>query len=330
MNINKKKILVIGAAGYLGSVLVNQLLAAGNEVTGLDNLMFNQNSLFGYCYSSNFKFVKGDVRDNNLLKELIEKNDIVINLAFYVGADICRENPIEATSVARIGIINVLNFIGKDQLLIYPNTNSGYGKMVDNKPCTEESPLTPVSLYGQLKVEVEQRIMNSNVNALIYRLATVCGSSPRMRMDLLVNDFTYKAYKERALVLFEPHFRRNYVNVNDVGRMFTYACQYPGFYLNGETTQIYNLGNDELNCTKLELANKIKEHLPRTEIYISDNGEDPDKRDYLVSSEKLNKLHKSANPKVMSDNCCEFNLDDTIEDLLKCYNMFTLPRMLNI
>lgn len=286
------KVLVIGSSGYIGSNLCKSLCADSTygdcyvdmQITAVDNLMFNQTSLLGCLDFNSFKFIKGDIRDERLIKELVEKNDIIINLCAYVGAPICRKYPVEAESVIIDGLQNVLNHMSKKQLLIYPNTNSGYGKMVGDKPCTEDSPLLPVSLYGKLKVEAEQRIIESGVKAAIFRLATLFGVSPRMRDDLLVNDFVYQAWKNKALVLFEPHFKRNYVHINDVVDTFSYITTHSNII---KSTNIYNLGNDNLNCTKLALAEQIKEALPETEIYISETGQDIDKRDYYVSSQKF-------------------------------------------
>jgi nucleoside-diphosphate-sugar epimerase len=287
------KVLVIGASGYIGSVLCKELCAEATygdcyvdmEITALDNLMFNQNSLLGCLDFNCFKFVKGDIRNWTLVKELVEKNDVIVNLAAYVGEPICKKYPQEANSVILDGMSNVLESISEQQLLIYPNTNSGYGVMKDEDICTEESPLNPVSLYGKLKVEAEEMIREeSNVRAAIFRLATIFGCSLRMRVDLLVNNFVYQAWKNRALVLFEPHFKRNYVHVNDVVDAFIYMIEHRSMI---KKTEVYNLGNDSLNCTKLALAEQVKEALPQTEIYISETGKDPDKRDYYVSSQKF-------------------------------------------
>jgi len=307
MNINT---LITGGAGYIGTVLAARLLQLGHKVTILDNLKFNQTSLHGLCYHPNFKFILGDVRDNNTLTNAVKDADYIIPLAASVGAPACAADPQYAKEVNLESIKTLVKIASTSQRIIYPNTNSGYGigKPVDF--CTEESPLTPLSLYGITKVEAEEVVLSSE-NSVAFRLATVFGPSARMRIDLLVNNFTYKAVNDRVLVLFEENFRRNYIHIQDVAGAFIHSMD--NFDLmKGE---VFNLGLSSANLTKKQLALKIKEHVPGVEIISSEFGKDPDKRDYIVSNEKLENTGWEPTQ----------TIDDGISQLLTIYKMVPSP-----
>ena len=299
-------ILVTGGAGYLGSIMVPELLAAGHKVTVLDNFMFKQNSLAHVCANPNFSVVKGDCRDEALMKTLIKGADVVIPLAALVGAPLCALDPIGATTTNLDSPLALFKMLSKDQRVLMPITNSGYGVGEQGKFCTEETPLRPLSLYGIHKVEVEKALMERG-NAISFRLATVFGMAPRMRIDLLVNDFTYRAVTDRAVVLFEPHFKRNYIHVRDVTRAFMHGLE----NFESMKDQPYNVGLSDANLSKWELAEVIQKHLPKFVFVEAPIGEDPDKRDYIVSNEKIEKTgFKPAH-----------SLDAGIEDLIKGFTM---------
>jgi len=275
-------ILVTGGAGYLGSILVPSLLAAGHRVTVLDNFMFKQNSLAQCCADPNFHVVKGDCRNEELVRKLVAKADVVVPLAALVGAPLCSMDPVGATSTNLEAQMLLLRNLSPSQRVIVPITNSGYGIGEKDKFCTEDSPLRPLSLYGIHKVEVEKAALDRG-NTISFRLATVFGMAPRMRIDLLVNDFTYRAVYDRAVVLFEGHFKRNYIHIRDVTRAFMHGLDNFECMKN----QPYNVGLSDANLSKQELAEKIREHLPNFVFVEAPIGEDPDKRDYIVSNEKL-------------------------------------------
>ena len=301
------KILINGGAGYIGSVLIGHLLRAGHSVTVLDNLIFGQRSLFGYCSNPNFEFVFGDVRNADTVKPLVAKADAVIHLAAVVGAPAC-DRDVEYATTLNFGSVETLaKLVSKDQKVIYPCTNSGYGTQSGDVFCTEETPLEPISVYGRTKADAEKLLLDTG-NAVAFRLATVFGVSPRMRVDLLVNDFTYKAYKDGYLVLYESHFQRNFLGIEDVARGMLFALENYD-RIKGEP---YNLGLDSANINKLQLAEKIKEHVPKLYIHEAAVGTDPDKRNYVVSNEKLRKAGFEAT----------MTLDEGIAGLLKAYKMF--------
>ena len=301
------KILINGGAGYIGSVLIGHLLRAGHSVTVLDNLIFGQRSLFGYCSNPNFEFVFGDVRNSDTVRPLVAKADAVIHLAAVVGAPAC-DRDVEYATTLNFGSVETLSkLVSKDQKVIYPCTNSGYGTQSGDVFCTEETPLEPISVYGRTKADAEKLLLDTG-NAVAFRLATVFGVSPRMRVDLLVNDFTYKAYKDGYLVLYESHFQRNFLGIEDVARGMMFALDNYD-RIKGEP---YNLGLDSANINKLQLAEKIKEHVPKLYIHEAAVGTDPDKRNYVVSNEKLRKAGFEAT----------MTLDEGIAGLLKAYKMF--------
>lgn len=275
-------ILVTGGAGYLGSIMVPEMLKAGHRVTVLDNFMFKQNSLASCCADPNFSVVKGDAREESVLAPLVKTADVVIPLAALVGAPLCNHDKIGTATLNRDAILTLLTLLSPSQRILMPVTNSGYGIGEKGKFCTEETPLRPISLYGTTKVEAEKAVLDRG-NAISFRLATVFGMAPRMRLDLLVNDFVYRAVTDRAVVLFEPHFKRNYIHVRDVARAFLHGIN------NFETmkNEPYNVGLSDANLSKLELCQEIQKHLPAFVFPEAPVGEDPDKRDYIVSNAKI-------------------------------------------
>jgi len=299
-------VLVTGGAGYLGSVLCEHLLDTGYQVTVIDNLMYGQHSLFHFCANQAFDFVKGDVRDEDLVRQLVKDADILIPLAAIVGAQACDRDPWLARSV-NLEAIRLLNRLrSPDQLVIFPTTNSGYGTQSGNLFCTEETPMEPISLYGQTKVEAEAELLDSR-NTITLRLATVFGMSPRMRLDLLVNNFVYAAVTDGYIVIFEKDFKRNYIHIRDVADCFLHCID------NAERMvgRAYNVGLDEANLSKEELALKIKEYVPKFYIHFSEVGSDPDKRNYIVSNQRLLEAGFKA----------QRSLDEGIKELLKGYGM---------
>ena len=276
------KILVTGAAGYLGSTLVPQLLQAGHAVTALDNFMFNQSSLNHCCHCENFEVIKGDIRDEALIKGLLKTADVIFPLAALVGAPLCKQDPFGASSINHDAILMMLSHISKDQLIIMPTTNSAYGSGAGDSYCTEESPLNPISQYAIEKVKVESALMDHPA-AISFRLATVFGMSPRMRLDLLVNDFVYRAVRDGFVVLFESHFKRNYIHVRDVSKAFLHGLENRDSMLG----EIYNVGLSDANVSKRELCEAIKRHIPGFVYFEEPIAKDPDQRNYLVSNAKL-------------------------------------------
>ena len=309
------KILVTGGSGYIGSTLVPVLLNQGYKVTVLDSLIFNQPSLLDCCADQNFDFIQGDICNHDLVNDLLSKSDIIIPLAAIVGAPACRRNPSLTQLVNYDAHMNIVNKISTEQKVLFPTTNSGYGIGEENSYCTEKTPLRPISEYGKAKVEIEKAFLEKG-SAVTFRLATVFGMSPRMRMDLLVNDFVYQAINDRVLVLFEEHFRRNYIHIRDVAKAFAFGIEnYEK--MKGEP---YNVGLSTANLNKRELAEKIKEHVPELYIHAADIGEDPDKRDYIVSNEKIESLGWKP----------DYSLDDGIKELIKGYGIIRPNRFGNV
>jgi nucleoside-diphosphate-sugar epimerase len=300
------KVLVTGGAGYIGSMLVPELLQKGFHVTVIDNLMFRQASLGHVMANPNFEMIDGDVRNEALMKSEIAKADIIIPLAALVGAPLCNKDPFAAETVNLEAPLKMFKMVSASQQILMPITNSAYGKGGANSQCDETSPLYPISLYAKHKVEVEKALMDRQ-NSISFRLATVFGFAPRMRLDLLVNDFTYRAVNDGFIVLFEGHFRRNYIHVRDVVNVFTHGMA----KFDSMKGQIYNVGLSEANLTKFELCQKIKAHVPRFTIMEAEIGEDPDKRDYLVSNEKIEKTGWKP----------QYGLDAGITELVKGYRM---------
>jgi nucleoside-diphosphate-sugar epimerase len=276
---------VTGGAGYIGSIMVPQLIDEGHQVTVIDNYMYKQSSLSELVLNKKFKLEIGDVRDLELIKKHLVSNDIVIPLAAIVGAPACKKNPIEATSINKDSILNLFKFVSSNQLVIMPTTNSAYGSGNENNYCDEESPLNPLSLYAKDKVLVEQELTQLN-NWISFRLATVFGLSPRMRLDLLVNNFVYRALIDKFIVLFEGHFKRNYIHVRDVANAFKFAIDNSGKMNNN----IFNVGLTEANISKMELCNEICKFVPDFVIKEEEFTKDPDQRNYIVSNSKIENL----------------------------------------
>ena len=288
-----KKILITGGAGYIGSKLATKLVNLKFEVTVLDILKFSSSSLNHLFRYKNFKFVKGDVRNQILMKKLIKNNEFIVPLAALVGAPLCEKNKKEAINVNLNSIKTLINNVTKKNKIIYLTTNSGYGVGEKNKYCDENSPLNPISLYGRTKVNAENYVMKCK-NAIGFRLATVFGYSYRMRTDLLVNNFVFKSVNQKKLTLFEPHFRRNYIHVNDVVDGIIYSIK----NFNRLRSNIYNLGLSSANLTKLMLALRIKRQIKSLKITIIKNRKDPDQRDYYVSNKKIEKKGFKANTSI--------------------------------
>jgi nucleoside-diphosphate-sugar epimerase len=275
------KILVTGAAGYIGSLLVPRLLQEGHQVTCVDSLMYERTSLLIPSINPNCRLIIGDARDRTLMRPLIEDSDVIIPLACMTGAPLCAKDQVSAVTVNRDAVIMCSDLSTDSQLVIYPCTNSGYGVGQEGIYCDETTPLNPISLYGRSKVEAEQALLDRG-NAITFRLATVFGVSPRPRLDLLVNDFTYRAFYDKAVVLFEADFKRNYLHVQDAVDGFVFAINNPS--LRG---QCFNLGYSEANLSKKELCQLIQKALPDFVYLISEIGEDVDKRNYIVSNAKI-------------------------------------------
>lgn len=308
------KILVTGGAGYIGSVLVSELLCKGYQVKVLDNLMYDQTSLLYYCHDENFEFVKGDVRDKGSVENSLKAADVIIPLAAIVGAPACNNDPESAKSI-NLDAIRMLNSLrSREQWVIFPTTNSGYGTTSGEVYCTEETPMEPVSLYGRTKVEAEKLLLDSE-NTITLRLATVFGISPRMRIDLLVNSFVYEAVNRGYLIVFEKDFKRNYIHIRDVADCFVHCIQ----HFSEMKDEPYNVGLNEANLSKEELANKIKEYIPNFYVHYSEVGSDPDKRNYIVSNDKIMRKGFVA----------KRGIDYGIEELIKGYKMIPKGKFCN-
>lgn len=308
-------ILVTGGAGYLGSVMVPALLAAGHGVTVVDTFMWKQNSLAGCCADPRFDVVNGDVRDEELMRPLLAKADVVIPLAALVGAPLCKKDPLAATSTNRDAVAMMLRHLSPAQRVLMPVTNSGYGIGESGTLCTEDSPLRPISLYGIDKVEAERMVLERE-NSISFRLATVFGMAPRMRLDLLVNDFVHRAVNDRFIVLFEAHFKRNFIHIRDVAGAFLHGLE------NFERMRgrPYNVGLSDANLSKAELCERIRAHVPGFVYMEAPVGEDPDKRDYIVSNERMEATGWRP----------AHGLDDGIRELVKGYRMIRNSLFSNI
>ncbi|MEM8993446.1 MAG: NAD(P)-dependent oxidoreductase [Acidobacteriota bacterium] len=298
-------ILITGGAGYVGTVLTGTLLDAGHRVTVLDNLDFGQTPLLGQAHRDAFELAVGDARDRDVLRPLVRRADVLIPLAALVGAPVCDRRPRLAQELNADAVGTLLSLRSPDQPVLFPNTNSGYGARPDAE-CTEETPFAPVSHYGRTKVAAEEMLMEAG-GAVSFRLATAFGASPRMRLDLLVNDFVHKAVHERVLVLFESGFRRNFIHVRDIAGVFHYALEHFETMRDG----IFNVGLSDANLTKRQLAERIRRQLPDLTILESEHGRDPDKRDYVVSNARLESLGWRPS----------YTLDDGITELIRVSRM---------
>jgi nucleoside-diphosphate-sugar epimerase len=299
-------VLVTGGAGYLGSILCEHLLDAGYQVTAIDNLMYQQHSLAHLSDHPFFEFVFGDVRNQALMRDLVSGADVLIPLAAIVGAPACDHDPWLAQSI-NLEAVRLLNRLrSPSQLIIFPTTNSGYGTQSGDVFCTEDTPLDPISLYGQTKVRAEAELLETN-HAISLRLATLFGMSPRLRLDLLVNHFVYAAVKEGYIVIFEKDFKRNYIHIRDVADCMIHCIEHAEKMIG----RPYNVGLDSANLSKAELAMKVREYVPNFYIHFSDVGKDPDKRNYIVSNERLKRAGFEARR----------SLDEGIKELLKGYRM---------
>lgn len=309
------KVLVTGGAGYLGTTLVPTLLKNGYQVTVFDNLMFQQGPLLDCCHDPNFHFINADVRNERHLKEAMKDKDIIIPLAALVGAPLCAKDEHSTIAINRDAVVNINKFRSKDQRILFPTTNSGYGIGQDNIYCTEETPLRPISLYGTTKSEAEYELLQSE-NVITFRLATVFGCSPRMRLDLLVNDFTYRAFSQKYIVLFEAHFKRNYIHVKDVAKVFLHGIS----NFDAMKNQTYNVGLSSANLSKMELCLEIKKQIPDFFITESEINKDPDQRNYIVSNEKIEKTGYMP----------DFDIQMGVTELIKGFSILTPNKYSNV
>lgn len=309
------KLLITGGAGYIGSVLAPHLLQAGHDVTVLDNFLFGQSTLLDCCRHEGFRVVRGDCRDEALIRSLLPGIDAIIPLAALVGAPMCANDAIGARTINQEAVELLCRLASPGQRILMPVTNSGYGIGEAGKVCTEDSPLRPLSLYGTTKVAAERAVL-ARPNGLTFRLATVFGLSPRMRIDLLVNDFVHRAVTDRAVVIFEGHFKRNYIHIQDVARVFAYGLE----HFERMKGRPYNVGLEEANLSKLELCAAIQRQLPKFTYLEAPVGEDPDKRDYIVSNQRL----------LATGFRTEWTLDRGIQELIKGYTILRNGRYGNV
>lgn len=310
-----KKVLITGGAGYIGSVLVPRLLFEGYSVAVIDNFMYGQASLLDCCHFGRLEIIRGDTRDEELIKRELKEVDWIFPLACLVGAPLCDKDPVAAETTNLGAIRMILKLRSNDQRIIFPTTNSGYGIGEESIECDENTPLRPVSLYGELKVEAEQCVLDSE-NSITLRLATVFGASPRMRLDLLVNDFVYRAVTDGFVVLFESHFKRNYIHIRDVVGAFLHCME----NFEQMKNQSYNVGLSDANLSKLELCQEIQKQLPDFHFPCSEIGKDLDKRNYIISNAKIEAT--GFRP--------EFSLQDGIIELIKAFQVIRRNQFSNI
>ncbi len=309
------RVLVTGGAGYIGALLVPALLQRGWQVTVLDSFAAGDPFLATACIDPNFEPVRGDCRDMRVLEPVLAKADTVLPLAALVGAPLCARHPGEATQLNRDAILGLVQRLGRQQRLVFPATDSGYGAGDGSALCTEATPLRPVSHYGSTKVAAEQAVLDSGLGVSL-RLATLFGMSPRMRLDLLVNDFTWRAVQDRAVVLFEAQFRRNFIHIRDVVRAFLHALD----NIEAMRGEAYNVGLAGANLSKLQLCERIAQQVPGFTYLEAPIGQDPDKRDYVVSTAKLEATGWRA----------EHSLEQGIQELIKGYRMLRHGRFANV
>jgi nucleoside-diphosphate-sugar epimerase len=310
-----ERVLITGAAGYLGSILVPALLESGRQVTALDTFSRNDTTLAAHVANPDFEPIRGDARDKDLVRGLVKSADIVIPLAALVGAPRCAQDPINARTTNVDAIRMLIDNMAPDQRVVYPTTNSGYGIGQKSVMCTEETPLNPISLYGTTKAEAEAAILDRG-NGISLRLATVFGMAPRVRLDLLVNDFTYRAVIDRAVIVFEGDAKRNYIHVRDVTKAFLHALD----HYESMVDNIYNVGLSSANLSKLELCAKIQQYVPTFVYLTAPIGEDPDKRDYIVSNAKIEATGWQP----------DHTLDMGIQELIRGYRMIRNARFGNV
>ena len=308
-------IVITGAAGYLGSVLTLELLKLGHHVTAVDAFIFRQSSLTDCCAYDTFTIARGDCRNEELMRRVTSNADLVIPLAALVGAPLCGRDEVGAITTNQTAVEMLCRILRPEQKIIYPTTNSGYGIGEKGKFCTEETPLKPISLYGVTKVKAEDAVL-ARGNSITFRLATVFGLSPRMRLDLLVNDFVYRAVHDKAVLIFEGHFQRNYIHVRDVARVFIHSIN----NFDAMKNRPYNVGLEEANLSKLELCAKIAEQLPSFVYVEAPIGEDPDKRDYIVSNQRI--LSTGFRP--------EWGLERGIRELIKGFTIIRNSSYANV
>lgn len=308
-------ILITGGAGYLGSIMIPDLLALGHRVTVIDNFMFNQAPLLECCNNPNFIVVRGDARDKELVAKHVKGADYIFPFACLTGAPICAKFPQEAQSINYDAVKMIMDMKSRDQRIIFPTTNSGYGVGEAGVYCTEESPLRPISIYGRLKVQLEQELLEQG-ESITLRLATVFGASPRMRIDLLVNDFTYRAIYDGFVVLYQAHFMRNYIHVRDISRAFIHCMD----NFEAMKDQPYNVGLSDANLSKLQLCQEIQKQLPKFYFVEATVGEDPDKRNYIVSNEKIEKTGFKP----------EYGIQRGVEELIKVYTIIKRNQYANV
>ena len=310
-----QRVLITGGGGYIGSILTPALLAEGFDVTVLDAFRFGQSSLLECCVHPKFEVIRGDCRDEKTLRDAMQRADYILPLAAIVGAPACADDAVAARTLNLDAILLLLRLRGREQRIVYPCTNSGYGIGEKSSFCTEESPLRPITLYGRSKVEAEAAVLEAG-NGISLRLATVFGVSPRMRLDLLVNDFVHRAVTDRALLIFEGHFKRNYIHIRDVARAFIHAIR------NFETMkeQPFNVGLSDANLSKLELCAKIQQAIPGFVYIEAPIGEDPDKRDYIVSNAKVEATGYRP----------EYSIEMGISELKKAFQILRARRYSNV
>ncbi len=300
------KIAITGGAGYIGSVLVPELLKLGHEVSVLDNFYFGQTALLDCCADKNFNIIRGDARDRDIVADFIDGADFIIPLAALVGFPLCDYDKVSAKSTNLDAVLMLLELRKPWQKIIYPCTNSGYGTSDGNIYCTEETPLNPISLYGTTKTAAEKAVLESG-NSLTFRFATVFGASPRMRLDLLVNDFVYRAVNDKTMIIFEGDFKRNFIHIRDVVGAYIHAIE----NFDSMKGRAYNCGLSDANLSKIELCEKIQKHIPQFTFFESQINKDPDKRNYIVSNERLESTGWKP----------RYSLDDGIEELIKTYSI---------
>jgi nucleoside-diphosphate-sugar epimerase len=300
------RILVTGGAGYIGSVLVPLLLNEGHDVTVIDNFLYGQTSLLDCCDRPALNIIKGDVRDARVLADAVPNADAVLPLACLTGAPICARDPWAAQAINFDAVKAIADMLSPSQMMIFPSTNSGYGVGEEGIHCDEDTPLRPVSLYGRLKVDLESLLLDRGT-FVTFRFATLFGTSPRMRLDLLVNDFTYRAVTDRFVVLFEPHFKRNYLHVRDAARAFVHVLA----NYDRMKGRAFNVGLSDANLSKLELCELIKRYVPGFQVVTAAIGQDPDQRNYIVSNARIEATgYRTA-----------FGLDEGIRELVKGYQI---------